>query len=262
MVRALPLVALLLVGACQAATTWNSTHTDYENWKICLTRDIQVGDVLMMKGKLVPNANRWTCNIEMESRNGVWIHADHRIVAKNTVYNSKYPGQKYPKEMNFPNKIPYKGGDEFEIHFTIQSKKSTLVSYGAGAKWGGALFTHSTSIPNPGLENMRMIRCDGDMKEVMFRGGPVGLCAGQSPPAPAPTPAQKPTDAPTTVTDAATTTLHTVTIPNRNDGNTTDVTTTTPANGGTTEHPVFPNQTPDSSPAPAPCSGYQCMGKK
>ncbi|CAJ0580540.1 unnamed protein product, partial [Mesorhabditis spiculigera] len=255
------------VAGAHAATSWNSVHVAYENWKICLTRNLQVGDVVKVKGTLAAKAVRWTCNIEMESRNGVFIHADHRIAAKSTVYNMKYPGQRWPKEAHF-SKVPYKAGQDFEIHFTIKSAKSVEVSYGSGAKWGGALFTKSNTIPNPGLENMRMIRCDGDMSNVMFAGPPVGLCADQLQAAPTSAPTAAPTQAITQTpknqsgNNMETTTVHGLTEHNNQvGGSSTDLPTTTPANGGGAATTVVNpgGGTPTESPAPpAPCVGYGC----
>ncbi|CAJ0580371.1 unnamed protein product, partial [Mesorhabditis spiculigera] len=143
-------------------------YVGYQDNQICISRDIQIGDVIALRGTLLPGAQRWSCSLESATPNGaVFILADHLIYKNETTYSSKYAGDAWPIALNY-GPVPYTPPATFIIVFTISGLNQVIINYQNSplVDDGGNQFDQQMAWT--GFENIRKIRCDGDISGVAW----------------------------------------------------------------------------------------------
>ncbi|CAJ0575871.1 unnamed protein product, partial [Mesorhabditis spiculigera] len=159
-------LVLLLVVVAGVANAYIDRH-DYTQ---CFKRNLRVGDVITVRGKILNGATRWTCNIAMSELNNLIIHADHRIRptsvegAYGTHVTARIGTTKWLND-NFKAAIPFTSGP-FELVFSIVSEGIVEIVY-KNAVFNGTSFDRGTNIP---LSVVRQIDCSGDLIDITFHG--------------------------------------------------------------------------------------------
>ncbi|CAJ0580547.1 unnamed protein product, partial [Mesorhabditis spiculigera] len=154
-----------------------------EEFQSCFTRQLQAKDVLSVRGRLLPNCTRWTCEILVQDSPARLIHADHRVSKQESIYNSHSAGNgafRFDLEVK-QNVNPYEPGDKFEMALTIRAPNNVDVTYPLSKTLSSVSFVQKEELARLVLADFDRIRCHGGMEQVSFVGTMLESCGQTAP---------------------------------------------------------------------------------
>ncbi|CAJ0572829.1 unnamed protein product, partial [Mesorhabditis spiculigera] len=134
----------------------------------CLRRPMRIGDTFTARGNLMPNLQRWTCDLETQFAKNVFAHMDHRLWGGPLIVYTQRPGLGAFQPENKYGAKPFLPGTTFELTVTILSPTMMRTDYGKKALWPGTTWTMQGAPTS--MDAVKIFECYGDIYNVSFTG--------------------------------------------------------------------------------------------